>query len=366
MRVVILAALLACVSVAAGLAGCSDGSVTGDAGASPVARHSAHAAHVVRHSTHAGGGDRARNGLGAAARSRSLGLITEPAAGDTPFVAMINGARVTVEMTMYELTDTRVERALAAAAHRGVTVRVLLDDGYYGSGSETNVAAYGYLHDHRVQVRWAASDLAFTHQKTLTVDGRESAIMTLNLTSTADTRDFAVLDAQPADVQAIQRTFDADFAHQRISPPSGTGDLIWSPGAAAIVLSLINAAHGSIDLENEEMAYKPAISALCAAAVRHVTVQIVMTYSSDARSALVRLQGCRAHVHLFHGQRPLYIHGKLLVIDDRVALVGSQNLSTTSLSYNRELSIRTTSPALLRSLALTFAGDYAAAPAMPN
>jgi cardiolipin synthase len=84
-----------------------------------------------------------------------------------------------------------------------------------------------------------------------------------------------------------------------------------------------------------------------------------MTYSTDARRALATLAGCGAHVHLLHGQHPLYIHAKVLLVDGRVALVGSQNLSSTSLLYNRELAIRITTPAILRSLASTFAGDDA-------
>lgn len=134
---------------------------------------------------------------------------------------------------------------------------------------------------------------------------------------------------------------------------------MWSPGAATSVLALINGARESIDLENEEMAYAPATRALCLAAP-HVDVRIVMTYSADSRRALAQLASCGAHVHLLYGQRPLYIHAKILLVDGRVALVGSQNLSSTSLLYNRELAIRITSPAILRSLAGTFAGDDAA------
>ena len=132
------------------------------------------------------------------AASASLGLVTEPAAGDEPFVTMIDGARANVRMTMYELTDRRIESALAADAQRAVSVEVLLSDGYYGSGSDTNIAAYDFLADHGVRGRWSPAYFALTHQKTLTVDGRESAIMSLNLTSTADTRDFAIIDSRPA------------------------------------------------------------------------------------------------------------------------------------------------------------------------
>jgi phosphatidylserine/phosphatidylglycerophosphate/cardiolipin synthase-like enzyme len=88
----------------------------------------------------------------------------------------------------------------------------------------------------------------------------------------------------------------------------------------------------------EEMANAPAIGELCDAAHRGVAVHLVMTYASEWRGALTRLARCGVGVHLYHGQR-YYIHAKLLIVDGRRGLVSSQNLSTGSLQYNRELGI---------------------------
>src|ERR1700728_1263658 len=49
-----------------------------------------------------GGGDTSG---GATVVSRGLSLITEPGPGDRPFVALIDGARDSVEVTKYELND---------------------------------------------------------------------------------------------------------------------------------------------------------------------------------------------------------------------------------------------------------------------
>ena len=67
-------------------------------------------------------------------------------------------------------------------------------------------------------------------------------------------------------------------------------------------------------------------------------MRVVMTYASEWRGDFAQLQSCGVSVHLYHGQR-YYIHAKLLVVDDRRALVSSQNLSTGSLQHNRELGI---------------------------
>jgi len=127
------------------------------------------------------GGGRA-GGDGATVRGEGLSLITEPGPGDTPFIALIDSARHSIEITMYELTDERIEQALVAAASRGVRVAVLLDDGQYGAGRALNDGAYDFLAAHGVSVAWAPGYFALTHQKSILIDRRVAAIMTLNLT----------------------------------------------------------------------------------------------------------------------------------------------------------------------------------------
>jgi hypothetical protein len=75
---------------------------------------------------------------------------------------------------MYELADPTAEADLAADAARGVDVRVLFDQHLEKSA---NTGAYDYLSAHRVHVRWAPAGTTY-HQKTLTVDGATSVIMT--------------------------------------------------------------------------------------------------------------------------------------------------------------------------------------------
>ena len=299
----------------------------------------------------------------------SLQLLTEPEAGIGPIYQLITQARSSVDLTMYELADPTAEADLAADAARGVDVRVLLDRHLERSA---NTGAYDYLAARGVHVRWGPAGTTY-HQKTLTVDGATSVIMTGNLVA-ADypgTRDFAVIDTGRADIAAITATFDADFDGAAITPPDGT-DLVWSPtNAQASVLSVINGAARTLAVEEEEMDDPAVTGALAAAARRGVDVKITMTADPEWDQAFAELARAGAHIRLYpDDSSALYIHAKAIVADSgrpgQRVLVGSQNFSVASLDYNRELGILTTNPAVVAAIAATLAGDYArAAPYSP-
>jgi cardiolipin synthase A/B len=302
---------------------------------------------------------------GSARRAGSLRVLVEPHAGIGPIYRLITGARSTVELTMYELADPTAEADLARDAARGVNVRVILDQHLEKS---RNLGAYDYLAAHGVHVRWGPAGTTY-HQKTLTVDGATSVIMTLNLAA-ADypgTRDFAVIDTRRADVAAIVATFNADFADRAITPPDGT-DLVWSPtNAQGSILSVINRATRTLAVEDEEMDDPAVTAALAAAARRGVNVKIIMTADPEWDQAFAELARVGAHIRLYPDDSDaLYIHAKAIVADAGLpgqrALAGSQNFSVASLDYNRELGVLTRDRAVVAAINATLAGDYAGAP----
>jgi cardiolipin synthase len=309
------------------------------------------------------------SGTGSVASTGSGGGLTvlaEPDAGFSQIYKLIISARHSVELTMYELNDTTAEADLAADARRGVDVRVVLDQHLEKA---RNQAAYSYLTAHRVHVAWAPAATTY-HQKTLTVDGKTSVIMTLNLVSSdySGTRDFAVIDTNPADVSAVVTTFNADFSGpgSGYDPPDGA-DLVWSPtNSQAVILSVIKGARHTLAIENEEMDDSTVTSALIAAARRGVDVTVTMTEQSSWNAAFTKLVRAGAHVHTYaNSTSVLYIHAKVVLADaglssERV-FVGSENFSAASLRHNRELGIVTTQHAVISVVSATLARDYAGA-----
>jgi phosphatidylserine/phosphatidylglycerophosphate/cardiolipin synthase-like enzyme len=300
---------------------------------------------------------------GASTSSPGLSLITEPNAGMAPIDRLLAGATHSVDLTMYEFSDPATEKVLATDAARGVTVRVLLDQHHEQSANE---AAFSYLEHHGVEVRWAPARFDLTHEKAAVIDDRVALVMTINFTAQyyATTRDFAIVDTEPADVQAIESVFASDWSNRSVTPPSGD-DLVWSPGSEAAIVSVIDGAHHTLVVENEEMDDRYVTTPLEAAARRGVDVEIVMTNSSEWSSAFGQLAAAGVHIRTYAPNASRYIHAKAIVADagysDAEVFVGSQNFSIASLVYNRELGIVTSSPAIVHGIDSVMQGDFAQA-----
>jgi cardiolipin synthase A/B len=295
-------------------------------------------------------------------------LIQEPDAGYSAVIGLISGAARSVRITMYELTDPAAVTALIDAHNRGVDTKVILDAAFHGH--KTNAEAFQELSDAGVDVKWAPNGVIY-HQKTITVDDTTAAIGTGNLTPQyySASRDAWVLDTNPTDVAAIAATFDTDYT----TPPSGrppeatrVPNLIWSPTARASFLQHIDQAAHSVDVTSEELKDRAVLSALDKAARRGVQCRIVLTENPAWANAVAEVSAAGCSVHLFPDTKTgLYMHEKILLTDNTALIIGSQNLATTSLLENRELSLALDSaiaPALIAAVGSTFDADYAAAP----
>ena len=305
----------------------------------------------------------------AQADDASYQLIQEPNAGYSRIIGLISGAARSVRITMYELTDPAAVDALLDGHRRGVDTKVILDAAFHGH--DTNAAAFQELSDAGVDVKWAPNGVIY-HQKTITVDDTTAAVGTGNLTPQyySSSRDAWVLDTDPADVAAIVATFDTDYtAAPSGRPPAATPapHLIWSPDARAAFLQHIDQATRSVDVTSEELKDRAVLSAVEKAARRGVHCRIVLPDKPAWANSIAEVTAAGCSVHLFPAtEAGLYMHEKVLLTDNTALIIGSQNLTTTSLLENRELSLAldtAIAPAVVAAVGATFESDYAAASA---
>ena len=292
--------------------------------------------------------------------SAALNIVTEPDQGVAPVLDLIKSSQKSLDLVMYQMTDKEISDALIDAEKRGVSVRVLLNLGYYGKKeTTTNDLAYQYLQNGGVQVHWTPASYALTHQKTLVVDNSKALIMTWNFVPKyyPTGRDFGIIDTNQNDVNAIEKTFEADWNEDQITPLQGD-DLVWSPGAENDLLLVIQNAKSNLDIYNEEMNSEKITDALKEAAARGVKTRVAMTYTTANKLIFKDLINSGIKIHTFSGKKNLYIHAKMILADESYAFVGSQNFSFTSLNKNRELGIFVNKQSIITSLKNTFETDW--------
>jgi phosphatidylserine/phosphatidylglycerophosphate/cardiolipin synthase-like enzyme len=285
-----------------------------------------------------------------------VSLAIEPSDGIRWLTRAIDHAQRTIFVETYILSDNRIIHALERAEAQGVDVYVILERHPFGLASqpgkvEAELAATG------VSVRWAPPGFQFMHAKYLVLDDQLALISTANLSRAAfaKNREFFVEIRIPREVHEISNLFRRDW--DRLPEQSADPALLISPLSARSKLeALIRRAQRSIDIYAEEIG-DPAIERLLDAKARQgLRVRLLLPLGSSRTAAIALM---RHEVHVATLVNP-YIHAKVLLEDSSTAYVGSINLSTTSLDYNRELGILLNGNAV-KLLQSTFERDWAKA-----
>jgi cardiolipin synthase len=291
-------------------------------------------------------------------------LIVLPDDTADAIINPINAARHTLNIRMFLFTDRSLLNAVIAARHRGVRVRVMLNPARRDGTSENQIARETLLAA-GVSVRDSSSEFAVTHQKSMVVDNSVGFIESLNWETRdlTQTRDYAIETTSKAAVAEMVRCFDADW-HERPFVPEAGSDLIWCPNnGRQRIADFIDGARETLWLQNERYQDMVIIERLVRAAKRGVHVRIMSRALHKLKrnklfegvSGLRMVHDVGAKVHTL---KDLKLHGKIMIADDRRAIVGSINLSPGSFDERRELAIETSSANVVSRLVETAEHDW--------
>ena len=339
------------------------------------------------------------------------GLITlesiQPEDGISAVTDFIDAARESVDIAVYQMDPSYspLIEALTRAKDRGVRVRILLSGTIYPPGSTNdNPRDVEILREQGFEAELSRPDFSFSHWKLLIIDAGtdtgKALICDFNLEAgyfgldpqypdEGDTRGMAVLDTDPADVDMIARTFDADWPPYKPWPANDRPNLVWSPSNSTcdstscasayplepagnsrdVMLSLIGNSRESLDVYAQALA-EPSqlLTPLLDAANRGVKVRIVGNDGGINTDALAKLKEAGAEVVINPTDpggdgRVMYIHTKTIVADagtpEAIAYVGSINpFLDESIDTERELGVLLTDPASIERILLIFDRDF--------
>ena len=262
-------------------------------------------------------------------------------------------------MAMYLLSDYRIINALIKAQQRGVNVHIILERNIYG-GSKKPQRTKHKLTAAGIQVKWSDPNyFSLTHEKAFDVDGKTLTIMTLNQTYSAYhyNREYGVIDKDKKDNAAFEKIFNGDW-HREYYKVDRL-QLIWSPNNASCqLLAFIESAKKSIQIESEELNDKMIENLLIQKAQNGVGVRIIMPPQKNKTSQKHVVKGGVQLRILNNKNKQLYMHAKMIIVDEKQAFIGSENLSSYSLQMNRELGILISTPDNINALERSFAFDW--------
>ncbi len=295
-------------------------------------------------------------------------VFVEPDDGEQVITNAIRSAQKSIWLEIYILSDRNVIRTLEEAANRGLDVRVILEPHPFGGGTSPaktidTLAAAG------IKAQPASSSFPLTHEKGLLIDDSTAFIMTSNFSRSAlggssgssgyRNREYGIIDTIQQDVQAIAAIFIADWNHS--TAQFNDTNLVVSPiNSRNDFTTLIDSAHSTLLIEAEEMNDSAIEQALANAAQHGVQVKVILptanNSSGDSNSqgiATIKRGGVQVRE-----DPQLYMHAKIIIVDSKIAFVGSENISAQSLDQNRELGIIVSDSSVLNKLQKTFQSDW--------
>ena len=246
---------------------------------------------------------------------------------------VIRGARTRITLSLFRCNDAEIFAELAAATARGVIVEVLVTSRAKG-GRKKMQKLWRALEDTGASVKAYTDPVVKYHPKYLVADDGPAIVASLNLTKKCfrKTCDALVVTFDPDVVSDLRRLWSADSARLPM-PEDLTERLIVGPERARrqFTALIANARH-SIRLIDAKLSDPDLVSVL------------------NAR----RAEGL--HVDIFSTKRvgDLKSHGKIMLVDDRTAVVGSLALAALSLDFRREVAIVVTEASAVAEAAELF------------
>jgi phosphatidylserine/phosphatidylglycerophosphate/cardiolipin synthase-like enzyme len=238
------------------------------------------------------------------------------------FLEAIRSATRSVRLSMFRCNDFQIMDALGEALGRGVAVELLLTRRAKGwEGKIRNIGLYLESMGARVY-RYAPKKVKY-HAKYLLVDDRAAIVASLNLTrkSFEKTADFMVGTEDPDVVESLSRLFQHDATAPYSAAPEGLSPrLIVGPETA-----------------------REGCRKLMEGARRILRIVDHRVTDAEMLALLERRQseGVRVEIYGRGALASHKSHGKMVIVDDATAAVGSISLSTPSLDGRREISIVT-------------------------
>jgi cardiolipin synthase len=274
-------------------------------------------------------------------------LIIQPDDGIGPLLTAIARAKRSLDIVIFRFALEEVEKAIAAAVKRGVSVRALIANTNKGGAQMLRKLEQRML-KRGVTVCRTDDDMVRYHGKLLIVDARTVYLLGFNYTAEdLESRSFGVVIRTRRIVKEVMRLFDSDANRTDFTPR--TRDLVISPeNARSRLASFLQKARVSLDIYDPSVSDDEMLALLERKAARGVRVRILGELEKKWEKA-------GFDTRPFPGKR---LHVRAIIRDGRRAFVGSQSLRKLELDARREVGILIRERKVVRCIEKTFKRDW--------
>jgi phosphatidylserine/phosphatidylglycerophosphate/cardiolipin synthase-like enzyme len=290
-------------------------------------------------------------------RATPVALWVLPQAGEKPFVDFLASATKSIVVFGYLMGFGGILDTLKAKAQAGVDVRVILDG---VTQRDVNDKYRLQLEAAGAKFQWSDPKFSYMHAKSMVVDGREALVTTGNYSRSymLKERNYVARITDAQDVSDLAALFDADWSKK--TPDLSCTRLLVSPiNAQPRLVALIKSAKTSIDIESMQFSDKAVQDAVFERKAAGVSVRVILAApgwieTNDGVGDELKKKAIAARWLGTPG-----VHVKAIVVDGAQAYLGSENISYTSLTKNREVGVIISDTSALTSMHDTFETDWA-------
>lgn len=306
--------------------------------------------------------------------TKNYELIILPDQQVAKIVSILSRAESSLQISMFHLSQNDIVSELIRLAQKGVQIQLILDQTILKQPSSQlalNRLKKSPGSDH-IEVRPSTSGFTITHTKAVLIDHKQLLISTINFSNAIPySRDYGVLYEDPLDIAEFEKVFAHDWEQSRTNsnttPTLTSPNLIWSPvNSKSRIIGLIEQSKKTLDVEIENLGSPAVQKAFLDAVKRGVSVRIVMSLCSPIGTNnnwkhMDPLSAGGVQIRVMpeaHDQAHPYIHAKLIIQDTEKFYLGSENFSTNSLDFAREVGIISNSAEVVAGVIKIFNQDW--------
>ena len=272
-------------------------------------------------------------------------LLIQPDGGIEPLLDGLRKAKKSIQILIFRIDRSEVEKALVEAAARGVTVQALI--AYTNRGGDKNLRRFEMrLLERGITVTRTSDDLVRYHGKMFIIDGKELHLLAFNFThlDISMSRSFGLVITKPAIVKEAQKLFEADV--KRVPYEAGHKELVVSPANAREELTkFIMGAKKQLLMYEMKISDHEFVKMLTDKVSEGLDVRIIGTTQAKGSPLPIR-------------KLPMRLHARAIMRDDESAFLGSMSLRKLELEARREIGVIIHDARTVKQMTVIFDKDW--------